>query len=109
LTARHPAPHTKDVSAWYGLWSWKVRRRHQLATHPLCAECERKGQVTPAEVADHYPPHNGDWNKFRLGPLRSLCRECHEAGHGRLRVADIDDNGYPIDPRHPWNAGVKQG
>jgi hypothetical protein len=110
LTARHPAPHTKDVDSWYGLWSWKVRRRHQLAEYPLCAECERNGRVTPAEVADHDPPHGNDWNKFRLGPLRSLCRECHEEAHGRrARVAEIDEHGFPVDSAHPFNRGVGRG
>jgi 5-methylcytosine-specific restriction endonuclease McrA len=88
------------------LWSWKVRRRHQLAEHPLCAECERKGQVTPAEVADHIEDHAGDWMKFRLGELQSLCHDCHERKHGRLigpPRSDVDAHGYPTDPRHPFN------
>jgi hypothetical protein len=31
-----------------------------------------QGRITPATVADHHPPHDGDWNKFVLGELRSL-------------------------------------
>jgi hypothetical protein len=30
--------------------------------------CSRQGRITPATIADHHPPHKGDWNKFRLGP-----------------------------------------
>jgi hypothetical protein len=107
MTARHLAPFTKDPRDWYGLASWKARRRHQLCEHALCAICEAKGLVTPATVADHHPPHKGDWNQFRLGPLRSLCRVCHESAHNRIRVVDIDEQGYPIDPDHPFNAAGK--
>jgi hypothetical protein len=35
-------------------------------------------RLTPASIADHDPPHKGDWNAFRLGPLQSLCRDCHQ-------------------------------
>jgi hypothetical protein len=27
-------------------------------------------------VVDHIEPHKGDWNKFRLGAVQSLCRKC---------------------------------
>jgi hypothetical protein len=30
-----------------------------------------QGRITPATVADHHPPHDGDWNKFVLDELRS--------------------------------------
>jgi hypothetical protein len=65
-------------------------------------------RVTPATIADHDPPHKGDWNTFRLGPLQSLCRDCHQgkwADDARGYRSDIGDDGFPIDPRHPFNAG----
>jgi hypothetical protein len=40
-----------------------VRRRHQLAAEPLCAECIKRNKVTPATVADHVTPHKGNWNE----------------------------------------------
>ncbi|MGC2080726.1 MAG: HNH endonuclease [Xanthobacteraceae bacterium] len=93
---------------WYGLLRWKRRARHQIRAHPLCAECEKQGRITPATIADHHPPHNGDWNAFRLGPLQSLCGVCHERKHNRLGFAQgaskaVDPDGFPIDPRHPFN------
>jgi hypothetical protein len=75
--------------------------------------CEEQGRVTPATIADHHPRHGGDYNAFRLGPLRSLYRDCHSKkwaddfhGYGSA----IDDDGMPLDPRHPFNAaGVTSG
>jgi hypothetical protein len=78
VTKRNLAPaqtlHWRD---WYSLQSWRRRAKHQLATAPLCALCEEQGCIIPATIADHHPPHKGDWNAFRLGPFRSLCRDCH--------------------------------
>jgi 5-methylcytosine-specific restriction enzyme A len=75
----------------------------------LCRQCLADGKVTSASVADHNPPHNGDWNAFRLGPLQSLCADCH----GRKRDNDargyrsaIGDDGLPIDPDHLFNGGA---
>src|SRR5262249_36052165 len=48
-----------------------------IRTSPLCVFCLARGIVTPAVIADHIEPHRGDRNKFILGPLQSLCRECH--------------------------------
>lgn len=95
---------------WYGLLRWKKRARHQLRIEPLCAACLARGFVVPATIADHHPPHGGDWNRFRLGPLQSLCVECHNrkwAGGGRPGYRnDIDADGLPLDPRHPFNRGA---
>ena len=93
---------------WYGLWRWKKRKAHQLREHPLCAACLAKGRVTPAAIADHEPAHDGVWNAFCLGPLQSLCDACHERKHGRLGFTEgasraVDESGFPVDPRHPFN------
>jgi 5-methylcytosine-specific restriction protein A len=101
-------PQAQPSASWYGLQRWRKRAAHQMRTHPLCAQCAADGRVTAASVADHNPPHNGDWNAFRLGPLQSLCADCH----GRKRGNDtrgyrsaIGDDGLPIDPNHPFNRG----
>jgi 5-methylcytosine-specific restriction protein A len=93
---------------FYGLQLWKDLRAHQLQIEPLCRLCKQRGQITAAVVADHIVDHHGDWNAFRLGPLQSLCEECHERKHNRLGPAlraskAVDDDGLPIDPRHPFN------
>lgn len=95
---------------WYGLLRWKKRARHQLKSHPLCVHCLAKGEITPATIADHNPPHRGDWNAFRLGPLQSLCVDCHNrkwADDKRGYRCDIDGDGLPIDPAHPFNQGQR--
>jgi 5-methylcytosine-specific restriction endonuclease McrA len=92
---------------WYQLEIWRRRRRLQLREFPLCAMCLERGVTTPATVADHVESHGGDWNKFRLGRLQSLCKPCHDRGKRLLEidgcVQDIDHDGWPTDPRHPAN------
>jgi len=63
----------------YASQRWKDLRAVQLAQHPLCAECERQGRVTPATVCDHIEPHKWDLYKFWAGPFQSLCTSCHSA------------------------------
>ena len=90
---------------WYQLNLWRNRRAHQIATHPLCAMCLERGIVARATVADHVEEHNGDWTKFRLGALQSLCATCHNS-RKRLVVdngfdKEIGVDGWPVDRRHP--------
>jgi 5-methylcytosine-specific restriction enzyme A len=98
--------------SWYGLERWKKRARHQLRLEPLCRACLARGFVVPATIADHEPPHRGNWNAFRLGPLQSLCADCHagkwaadrRGSHAEIGYrGDIGDDGWPTDPRHPAN------
>jgi 5-methylcytosine-specific restriction enzyme A len=97
---------------WYGLLSWKKRQRHQMLLHPLCAECLKTGRVTAATVADHNPPHGGVWNAFRLGPLQSLCVDHHKrkwADDAHGYSCTIGDDGFPVDPNHPFNVQRTSG
>jgi 5-methylcytosine-specific restriction enzyme A len=97
---------TLNWRSWYGLLSWKTRAHHQLQVEPLCASCLERGRVTPATIADHHPPHKANWNAFRLGPLQSLCADCHKgkwAEDKRGYRCEVGDDGYPVDPRHPFN------
>lgn len=96
-----------ESDSWYGLARWKKRRRAQLMREPLCRYCLERGTVTVATVADHIDRHDGDWNRFWLGPLQSLCESCHNSLKKRQEArgykSDIDSNGWPIDPSHPAN------
>jgi 5-methylcytosine-specific restriction enzyme A len=111
MTARlaNPAAAADPRRTWYGTQIWKTRRAHQLQIEPLCAICEAEGRVTPATVADHNPPCGSDYNKFVLGSLRSLCKECHDGLQPAFKhkpySSAVDDQGYPLDPRHPFNRG----
>jgi len=86
---------------------WLRRRKLQLRQEPLCVMCLKRGLVTPARVVDHIEPHNGDWDKFRLGDLQSLCADCHDRHKRRIDLHgysnEIDKDGWPTDPRHPAN------
>jgi hypothetical protein len=99
-------PHRPDIHRWYCTSSWRRRRRHQLHIEPLCALCLEAGRIVPATVADHIESHRGDFAAFRLGLLRSLCADCHNALDGRNAArAPVNADGTPSDPRHPWNTG----
>jgi hypothetical protein len=93
---------------WPQLNCHRKRAKHQLKIEPLCSFCMGKGLAVPATVADRVVPHRGDWNKFRLGKLQSLCKPCHD------RTKQIEQPGYrltfgidglPIDPMHPFHRG----
>jgi 5-methylcytosine-specific restriction enzyme A len=93
--------------SWYSLQRWRRRARHQLKLEPLCASCLKVNRITPATIADHDPPHKGDWNAFGLGPLQSLCVDCHQrkfADDAHGYSCAIGDDGFPLDPKHPFNA-----
>ena len=90
---------------WYGLERWRKRSRYQLRVRPLCAICLQRGEVTPATHADHVEPHKGDWNRFLLGDLQSLCARCHSGPKRMVELRGYDTriglDGYPVDPNHP--------
>jgi hypothetical protein len=89
---------------WYATRRWRNRRRWQLHISPLCAMCLTRGKTTPATIADHVVSHHGDWNKFLLGELQSLCELCHNSSKRRGFSGDVDDDGWPVDPQHPANS-----
>jgi len=90
-------PHRREIHAWYTKASWQRRRRHQLQTEPLCRIYLEAGRVVPATVADHIESHRGDYNAFRLGQLRSLCAECHNAlGDANKPRAPVRADGTPF-------------
>jgi 5-methylcytosine-specific restriction endonuclease McrA len=90
---------------WYQLERWRKLRRHQLRVEPLCAMCLVKGIATPATIADHVEHHGGDWNRFILGRLQSLCEHCHNSSKRFIEqkgyLPDVGADGWPLDPRHP--------
>ena len=71
------------------------------SSSPLCKFCADRGLVVRAAVVDHVEPHRGDWNKFVLGPLQSLCATCHNSTKQKLEQVrpGVDADGWPLD--HP--------
>jgi 5-methylcytosine-specific restriction endonuclease McrA len=103
-------PRDAGAKAWHHFYStsyWLRRRQLQLTAHPLCKFCTDRGAVTRATVVDHVKPHRGDWNKFCLGELQSLCASCHDRCkrfiETRGHSIEVGDDGWPIDPNHPAN------
>jgi 5-methylcytosine-specific restriction protein A len=62
--------------------AWLKLREKTLRAKPLCEACEDRGFARPATIVHHRdenPRNNSREN------LMSLCRDCHEKIHGRLR------------------------
>jgi 5-methylcytosine-specific restriction enzyme A len=89
----------------YATERWRQLALMQLRREPLCAYCAKQGRTTPAVVADHVTPHNGDRTLFFRGQLQSLCKRCHDSAkkseekRGYSNMIGVD--GRPIDPKHP--------
>ena len=105
MSRTHPA-----WDSWYDRACWRKRAAHQLRVEPLCRKCAEHGEVSVATVVDHIEPHNGDWNRFRLSPVQSLCKPCHD---GAKRFEElrgfsnkIGPDGLPVDKRHPFYTGT---
>jgi hypothetical protein len=103
-----PPAALRHWRTWYTTTHWRRRRQLQLNAHPLCLMCLARGVVTPATIADHIESHRGNWNAFLMGALQSLCKSCHDSSKRRIVLdgcsSEIDDDGWPTDPRHPTNA-----
>lgn len=95
---------------WYATKAWKLKRAAQLAKTPWCEPCRRQGRSRPATVANHKVRHRGDRDLFFHGETESACKECHDAAIQREEIEgfsrEIDDDGWPADPRHPFNRGA---
>lgn len=88
---------------------WQRLRAAVLAEHPLCSYCLQRAIVTPATDVDHADGNPGNNDRSNL---QSLCHECHSTKtmHERHGTAmpGCDVNGWPLDPRHPWNRKNRQ-
>lgn len=95
---------------WYGLAIWRNHLRPvQLSKQPLCERCLRDhGRVTEATVVHHLKPHKGDWELFTdPDNLASSCKRCHDSTEQSIERRGYDirigDDGWPVDPNHPFN------
>ncbi len=71
------------ASRGYGS-QWRTARARFLRSHPLCAECMKQGNLTPATVVDHIIPHRGDMKLFwDESNWQALCESCHNQKTGR--------------------------
>lgn len=98
---------------WYGLSVWQGLRRDALRRAMWrCALCRvllyQSSPMPFSAIVDHITPHRGDWRLF-IDPanLQALCKQCHDgakrAEESRGWHDQADQDGWPIDPRHPSN------
>ena len=70
--------------------------------------CQSQGKVEVASVVDHIVPHRGNYDLgWDENNLQSLCDPCHNSHKQREENQgysdDIDESGWPTDPKHPAN------
>ena len=88
---------------------WRVRSKHFLRQHPLCAMCTAEGKTVVAEVVDHIRPHQGDPVLFNdVRNWQALCKAHHDRTKQRIDVhgysTEVDPStGLYLDARHPSN------
>ena len=82
---QHRGLYARESAAARGYTKrWQAARRRFLQLHPLCVECERKRNLTPATVVDHIIPHRGDETLFwDESNWQSLCKKCHDRKTGK--------------------------
>ena len=88
---KRKAEHERGSAHERGYTSaWTKARAAYLASHPLCARCQRDGRVTAAGVVDHIVPHRGDKALFwdSDGNWQPLCKPCHD------RKTATEDGGF---------------
>lgn len=88
--SKYAAPKKRLTAHQRGYTSrWRRISQEFLKAHPLCAECERNGKVTPATCVDHIVPHKGNpklfWDQKNWQPL---CQSCHS------RKTASEDGGF---------------
>ena len=62
---------------FYKSTQWRSVRSAFLREHPLCGQCQSKGQLRPAVVVDHRTPIKAGGERFEESNLQSLCIPCH--------------------------------
>ncbi|MDR0530766.1 MAG: HNH endonuclease [Oscillospiraceae bacterium] len=83
--ANHKKHTPRGDSAHYDR-RWQKIRALFLAKHPLCADCQAAGRLTPATELHHIVAVNGGGSD-RDENLQALCKSCHskrtwEGTHG---------------------------
>lgn len=102
--------------ALYRTAAWRHLRQQAFTRDgyvcQLCGElCTGQGKDHPrSPVCDHINDHKGDPALFfDLDNLRTLHKQCHDKERrlidSRGYHSAIGDDGWPMDPRHPANAG----
>ena len=68
---------------FYHTTTWRKCRMAYLQRNPLCAECKRKGEITPGTVVDHITPIRLGGAELEETNLQTLCTKCHNSKSGQ--------------------------
>ena len=68
-----------DHQKFYSTRPWIRASKAYRQQHPLCQQCQVKGIITPADVADHIQPIQAGGDRFDWNNLQSLCHSCHNS------------------------------
>lgn len=85
-------------------------RRQFRAIDPLCARCKEKGKVVVWTQLDHIVAleNGGVDSSDPFENRQGLCDDHHvektRADNGFGPSGGCSADGWPTDPRHPWNA-----
>jgi 5-methylcytosine-specific restriction endonuclease McrA len=103
-------PRLYKTKAWKGLRNRTLIRDRWICQWPGCGVSLKPGRKHPrSAVVDHRKPHRGDARLFHdPDNLWSLCKAHHDSAkqsEERRGYSDqIGEDGFPVDPRHPFNA-----
>lgn len=83
--AKNDGKYVRERSADpYHTYRWTALSRAFRASHPLCAECQRKGIIREATCVDHIIPWPICADRFfDRSNLQSLCDDCNQAKGNR--------------------------
>lgn len=106
------SPEAAAYRALYKTARWAKARAAQLSKQPICEPCSDVGKVTPATVVNHRIPHRGDLALFwTASNHQSVCKPHHDGpiqrDEGRGYGGGVDAGGWPTDPKHPSNGGMR--
>lgn len=73
----------RNDNSFYQLSAWRKASHAYRKAYPLCAECERQGRTTPAQMVDHIKPLADGGAAFDWNNLQALCNQCHAIKSGK--------------------------
>ena len=106
--------HRPEHRALYNLPQWSILRRKVLDRDNWTCQWSGcgthligKGNAHNAPVAHHKQDHKGNLDLFLdEGNIIAVCKQCHDQQAQRFThrgyVSGHDEDGFPIDPDHPW-------
>ena len=67
----------RPYDPFYHTARWKRASLAFIADNPLCADCQKVGKLTAANVTDHHIPKDICPDPWDITNWRPLCRTCH--------------------------------